>query len=72
MSVHTTNASDVVHASTMQYTHLVEPNGSRLLTEALTAEVEAVLADETSLVCAEAAVWCSVSTPTYRTMSNSA
>ena len=31
-------------------THLDETDGSRLLPEALTAKVEAVLADETSLV----------------------
>lgn len=37
-------------------THLEETDGRGLLTEALTAEVEAVLADETSLVGAEAAV----------------
>ena len=37
-------------------THLGEPDGGGLLTEALTAEVEAVLADETSLVGAQAAV----------------
>lgn len=33
----------------------MEPNGSRLLAEALTAKVKAVLADKTSLVRAEAA-----------------
>lgn len=37
-------------------THLDESDGSRLLTETLTAEVDTVLADETSLVGAEAAV----------------
>ena len=37
-------------------THLVETDGGRLLAEALTAEVKAVLADETGLVGAEAAV----------------
>ena len=36
-------------------THLGEPDGGGLLTEALTAEVEAVLADETSLVSTVAA-----------------
>ncbi len=35
--------------------HLEEPNGRGLLTEALTAEVKSVLANETSLVGAEAA-----------------
>ena len=39
----------------MWNTHLLETDGSRLLAEALTAEVKAVLADETSLVGAEAA-----------------
>lgn len=39
----------------LQVTHLDETDGSRLLTEALAAEVESVLADETSLVSAEAA-----------------
>ncbi|KAJ2968811.1 hypothetical protein NUW54_g13110 [Trametes sanguinea] len=37
-------------------THLEETDGVGLLTEALTAEVKAVLADETSLVRAETAV----------------
>ena len=37
-------------------THLRESNSSRLLTEALTAEIEAVLADKTSLVSAEPAI----------------
>lgn len=37
-------------------THLVETDSSSLLTEALTAEVEAVFSDETSLVGAQAAV----------------
>ena len=37
-------------------THLAETNGIGLLAEALTAEVKTVLADETSLVGAEAAV----------------
>ena len=36
--------------------HLLETDGGSLLAEALTAEVEAVLADETGLVRAEAAV----------------
>ncbi|KAM6522444.1 hypothetical protein FALCPG4_012104 [Fusarium falciforme] len=36
-------------------THLVEANVLGLLTEALTAEVEVVLADKTSLVLADAA-----------------
>ena len=36
-------------------THLEETDGSSLLTEALTAEVEAVLADETSLVSTDTA-----------------
>ena len=36
-------------------TYLLETNSSRLLTEALTAEVKAVLADDTRLVGAEAA-----------------
>jgi len=35
---------------------LGETDGSRLFTEALTAEVKAVLADEASLVSAEAAL----------------
>ena len=43
--------------------HLLETDGSSLLAEALTAEVKAVLADETGLVRAEAAVETSVSTP---------
>jgi hypothetical protein len=34
--------------------YLHKPNGSRLLAEALTAQVEAILADETRLVRAEA------------------
>jgi hypothetical protein len=34
--------------------YLHKPNGSRLLAETLTAQIEAVLADETRLVCAEA------------------
>ena len=46
----------------MQYicksTHLLEPDGSSLLAEALTAEVKAVLADKTSLVRAVAATQC--------------
>ena len=37
------------------WTHLHETDGSRLLTEALTTEVKAVLADETSLVRAQTA-----------------
>jgi hypothetical protein len=37
-------------------THLDESNGGGFFAEALTAEVKAVLADETSLVGAEAAV----------------
>ena len=37
-------------------THLGEADRLRLLAEALTAEVEAVLADETSLMAAQAAV----------------
>ena len=37
-------------------THLLETDGSSLLAEALAAEVKAVLADETGLVGAEAAV----------------
>lgn len=36
--------------------HLEEADGGRLLTEALTAEVEAVLADDTSLVSADTAI----------------
>ncbi len=36
--------------------YLGEANGNRLFTEALTAEVKPVLANQTSLVCAEAAV----------------
>ena len=36
-------------------TYLDETDGSRLFTEALTAEVKTVLADETSLVSAETA-----------------
>ena len=35
--------------------HLLETDGSSLLAEALTAEVKAVLADETGLVSAETA-----------------
>jgi len=35
---------------------LDEADGSRLFTEALTAEIESVLADETSLVCAVTAL----------------
>ena len=42
--------------NTERATHLVEADGGRLLAEALTAEVEAVLADETGLVRAETAV----------------
>ena len=34
--------------------YLHKPNGSRLLSETLTAQIEAILADETRLVCAEA------------------
>ena len=37
-------------------THLGEADRLRLLAEALTAEVEAVLADETSLMAAQAAI----------------
>ena len=37
-------------------THLEETDGSSLLTEALTAEVESVLADDTSLVGTDTAV----------------
>ena len=36
--------------------HLLETDGGSLLAEALTTEVKAVLADETSLVGAEAAI----------------
>lgn len=36
--------------------HLGESDISRLLPEALTADVQAVFADETGLVCADAAV----------------
>jgi hypothetical protein len=36
-------------------TYLGEPNGSRLLTEALAADVQAVFPDQTSLVSADAA-----------------
>ena len=39
----------------MACTYLDETDGSRLFTEALTAEVKTVLADETGLVRAEAA-----------------
>jgi hypothetical protein len=39
----------------MGVTHLDETNGSRLFTEALSAKVESVLADKTSLVGTEAA-----------------
>lgn len=39
-----------------QHTHLDETDGSGLLAEALTAEVNPVLADETSLMRAKAAV----------------
>ena len=33
--------------------YLYKPNGSRLLAETLTAQIEAILANETRLVCAE-------------------
>ncbi|KAG8834994.1 hypothetical protein FRC18_001179 [Serendipita sp. 400] len=42
-------------AWTRASTHLVEANVLAVLTEALTAEIEAVFTDETSLVCAPAA-----------------
>ena len=49
----------------MQYicksTHLLEPDSSSLLAEALTAEVKAVLADKTSLMRAVAATQCILS-----------
>ena len=40
-----------------QIPYLGEPDISRLLSEALTADVEAVFADETGLVCADAAAY---------------
>ena len=46
----------VQNAGNDGWAHLLETDGSSLLAEALTAEVKAVLADETSLVGAEAAV----------------
>ena len=52
----------VQNAGNDGWAHLLETDGSSLLAEALTAEVKAVLADETSLVRAEAAVGTSVST----------
>ena len=51
------------HTMSLQYgireylcTYLDETDGCRLLTEALTTEVKAVLADKTSLMRAEAAI----------------
>ena len=41
----------------MSSTYLNEPNHRRLLAEALAAKIEAILANETSLVGAEAALW---------------
>ena len=46
----------VQNAGNGGWAHLLETDGSSLLAEALAAEVKAVLADETSLVGAEAAV----------------
>ena len=43
------------HKSPQEFSHLGETDSSRLFTETLTAEIEAVLADETSLMGAEAA-----------------
>lgn len=40
---------------TQMRTHLDEANGVRLFTEALTADVETVLADDTAVVSADAA-----------------
>ena len=48
--------SSVLQLANCMCTHLLEPDVLRLLSEALTADVEAVLADETSLVSADAAV----------------
>lgn len=42
----------------MQLSYLCESNVGALLTETLTADVQAVLSDETSLVCADTAVVC--------------
>lgn len=39
-----------------RYSYLDKANVGRLLTEALTADVKAVLADETGLVCADSAI----------------
>ena len=47
--------SDYPAQMKIRYPHLDEANGGGLFAEALTAEVKAVLADETSLVGAEAA-----------------
>ena len=44
-----------LHKSPQEFSHLGETDSSRLLAETLTAEIEAVLANETSLMSAEAA-----------------
>lgn len=52
-------AHDMISRATeykKQMAHLDEPDGCRLLAEALSAKVKSVLADETSLVGAQTAV----------------
>ena len=44
-----------VSSSSIESSHLYEPNIRALLSEALSADVETVLSDQTSLVCANSA-----------------